>query len=431
FGGLVPPSVSERLHRQARESFDRLIDLAIAERVAFVVLAGDIYDDADKEAASQARFHRGLEYLYEEKIPVFMVHGTHDPAVGSYAPLRPLPPNVTVFGPDEVQVREVAVPGVESGAVTVAGISHASSTDARNLVALFSRLAPLTRRPTVGVVHADVAGAGERADVVSCTESDVAAAKVHYLALGHRHRRAVNRTATGCWWAYPGNLQGRSLAPFEQGPKGALIVPLLDNGTGPVGEPRFVACDSVRFATLDVDVTHVRTVDSALSALLDRITYAVYESEGRPLVVRGRFVGMSHAHDQLWRQRHQLLAAARADLGAEEGAMGGLLGEGILVRVDVESTPVMSRERLAERGDLLAEVLGHVDDLRDGRGLEALLDLLARSSRPLGTQARHPTEIAAMLEVDETDADALRRSLIERVELLISNSLTTGEAGSL
>jgi hypothetical protein len=36
-----------------------------------------------------------------------------------------------------------------------------------------------------------------------------------------------------------------------------------------------------------------------------------------------------------------------------------------------------------------------------------------------------------MLEVDETDADALRRSLIERVELLISNSLTTGEAGSL
>lgn len=431
FGGPLPPSVAERLHHQARESFDRLIDVAIAERVAFVVLAGDIYDDADKEAASQARLHRGLEYLHEEGIPVFMAHGNHDPDVASYNPVRPLPPNVTVFGSEDLHVREVPCAGVEGGAVVVAGISHGSTADARNLASRFAQLPPLTRRPVIGVLHANVGSHPDHIDVAPCSEQDLVAGRVHYWALGHVHRRSVNMAPNGTWWAYPGNPQGRSLAPFENGPKGALLVAMNGQGANPVTEPRFVPCDSVRFVTLDVDVTHVRTVDSALSSLLDKITYAVYESEGRPLVVRARFVGMTHAHDQLWRQRHQLLAAARADLGADEGAIGGLLGEGILARVDVETAPVMSRERLAERGDLLAEVLGHVDELGEGRDLESLLELLGRSMRALGTQARHPTELAALLSADDHDAAAWHKSLIERVEVLISNALTTGEAGSL
>lgn len=429
FGGSVPSHVATNLRSLARQAYDRVVETAIREQVAFVVFAGDIYDDADKEAAAQARIHAGLERLYEAGIPVFMAHGNHDPVVTNYRPLRPLPPNVTVFQPGSVQSHRVPLETVAGGHVTVAGTSHVSTNEAGNLAQLFFSLPALSYSPVVGVLHANVGANPDHVQVSPCSFEDLSLAPVHYFALGHVHTRSVVQSVNGRWWAYPGNIQGRSTDPIECGPKGALIVPIGVSGHGDdvIGEPRFVACDTVRFERIDVDVGQVRNIDGALAMLSERVTYAAYESDGRPLVLHARFVGASAVHEQLWRRRADLLQMCRSEIGADEGD-GGVLGEGVLVRVDVATTTSIDRFRLKERGDIVAEVLGDLDRWRLGSGGDTSLQhLLTLAAAGMAGAARHPTELMRLLGVSDESSDVIRHQLLDHIEAILLNSLVSNE----
>lgn len=429
FGGAVPAHVAENLRSLARRAYDRVVDTAIREQVAFVVLAGDVYDDADKEAAAQARIHAGLERLYEAGIPVFIAHGNHDPVVTNYRPLRPLPPNVTVFQPGSVQAHRVPLETVGGGFVTVAGTSHVSTNEVGNLAQLFFSLPALSYGPVVGVLHANVGASPDHLNVSPCTFEDLSLAPVHYFALGHVHTRSVHQSVNGRWWAYPGNIQGRSTDPMECGAKGVLVVPLgvAGHGDDVIGEPRFVACDTVRFERIDVDVSQVRNIDGALAMLSERVTYAAYESEGRPLVLHARFVGATAVHEQLWRRRGDLLQMCRSEIGADDGD-GGVLGEGVLVRVDVATTTNIDRFRLKERGDIVAEVLGDLDRWRLGSGDDTSLQhLLTLAASGMAGAARHPTELMRLLGVSDESEETIRHLLLDHIEAILLNSLVSNE----
>ena len=86
----------ERLRTATRSAFERLIDTALAERVDFVLFAGDIYD-CDWQDFHTGLFFRGqLVRLERAGIRVFIVQGNHD-AQGVISKQLVLPPNVTVF----------------------------------------------------------------------------------------------------------------------------------------------------------------------------------------------------------------------------------------------------------------------------------------------------------------------------------------------
>src|SRR5438093_12346234 len=108
--GRVPPEIADRLREASIEAFDALVRMTIDRDAAFMVVAGDTYDNADRGVRAQLRFLRGVERLGESGIPVFVAHGNHDPLDG-WSAIRRAPANLTVFGGDAVESHPVVRDG--------------------------------------------------------------------------------------------------------------------------------------------------------------------------------------------------------------------------------------------------------------------------------------------------------------------------------
>ena len=87
-------------------AFERVVDACLEHDVDFLVIAGDLYNAADKSRQAQQRFAAAAERLAQDGIEVFVVHGNHDPASGWSAGL-PLPETVHVFSSRDVERVEV------------------------------------------------------------------------------------------------------------------------------------------------------------------------------------------------------------------------------------------------------------------------------------------------------------------------------------
>ncbi len=399
---------AEHYRRLARGALDNLVDTAIARRVDFVVLSGDIYDAADREVSAQIRFANALGRLHEAEIPVFIVHGNHDPVVTSYRPAAALPPTVTVFEPDRVAVH---VLGASDGSeVAVAGTSFARVHESRNLAADFASIDTGGRR-CVAVLHANVDTTVGHDPYAPCSVDDLRAAPVHYWALGHVHLRTLESLGHDRWWAYSGNLQGRSTKPSECGPKGVLIGEFTDHG---VAEAEFAACDAVRFERIDVDVSEADDAADAFDIAADHIRSAVTEAGSIPLLIRLGLFGATAAHEALASETVDLTELLRE-------SHPDCAGDGAILAVRSSTTPSISRSQLLDRQDLLAAVLQRLDELRAG-GSDAIdavvFDDLAstishRRTRDLISAAR---DRSADLGVEILDAVERRliSALVER-----------------
>jgi DNA repair exonuclease SbcCD nuclease subunit len=401
-GRRIDPAHAARLRERSTLALERLVDLAVDRSADAMVLAGDVYDGADREVAAQLRFGRALRRLTEHGIRVFIAHGNHDPVVDGHRPALPLPEGVTVFAAGPPQHHEV--PLRSGGSFPVVGTSFGVAHERENLAARFAGLAVEPTR-CVAVLHANVEGSTGHDPYAPCTLADLEHAPVGYWALGHVHQRRVEPlggAGSGRWWAYPGNLQGRSSARTECGPKGALVVPLTRAG---IGEPAFVACDTVRFERVDVAVDEAGDLGTALDLVAAAAEGCLERVGDRPLLLRPRLLGATSAHHALVDAGDDLLDLARDHLG-------GLLGEGALVGVDHATHPLVARAQLLERGDLLAALLARLDELRGTD--EPVLPMLE------GQLDRATLAVLAELEGREP---GLRALLLDRVEELLVHAM--------
>jgi len=83
----------ELLRGATRQALTALVRLAIAERVAFVVLAGDLYDGDWPDYNTGLFLVKQMQQLHLAKIPVVLLRGNHDAESRITARLT-LPPNV-------------------------------------------------------------------------------------------------------------------------------------------------------------------------------------------------------------------------------------------------------------------------------------------------------------------------------------------------
>ena len=93
------------LLKATEESFFRLIDIAINEKVDFVLLAGDLYDNPKGSLQEQFLLKQGLDRLAQANIKTFMLFGNHDHLAMAQDHLR-FPEEVTVF-PREITTVKV------------------------------------------------------------------------------------------------------------------------------------------------------------------------------------------------------------------------------------------------------------------------------------------------------------------------------------
>jgi DNA repair exonuclease SbcCD nuclease subunit len=279
-------------------AFSRIVDVCLREHVAFLLLAGDLFDAKDRSVRARLALRRELDRLDVAGIQTFIVHGNHDPLSGDTGALG-LPDSVKVFGADweEVEVRR-------EGRVLcrVQGVSYPEAEMRENLSARFRRTAPDF---TVGLLHANLGGVEGHANYAPCTVEELGARGLDYWALGHVHTRAEYPLVGGGVAVYPGNPQGRHVN--EPGERGCVLVEVEEGRT----RRRFVPVDRVRWHRLEVGLTGLGSLDGLVAAVTEQVDASCPdELEGH--AVRLTLTGRGPLHREL--SRPEALGQLEADL---------------------------------------------------------------------------------------------------------------------
>jgi len=352
FKGLksMVPEVAGVLQEATFGAFDSVIKLCLDEEVDFLVVAGDVYDGADRSLRAQLRFRDGLRRLAQEGIPAFVAHGNHDPLDGWVAGLD-WPEGVTAFPGDRVET----VPVVKNGrqVAEISGISYPKREMRKNLLPEFPQESKTAF--SLGVLHCNLGSDTGHEEYAPCTLADLRDSGFDYWALGHVHTRAVHRLEHGALAVYPGNPQG--LHPGETGERGAVLVSVDEAGRP---ETRFVATDLVRWESLSVDISTLESIDGLIEALEEAAGGAADEAAGRSLCLRVVLEGRG-ALSEVLRRTGELT-------GLEEDLRGRWLAARPFVWLDrlIDRTrgPIDLESR-RRSGDFVAGLLEQFDSLSD------------------------------------------------------------------
>ena len=244
-----PENVAKTLYSATFDTYRNIIDLCISERVDALLVAGDIYDGADRSLRAQQAFIDGLRNLDAAAIRSFVCHGNHDPLDGWEARLA-YPDGCHRFGSE---FAAVPIFPDEPERALIYGISYPTRDVHDNLV---SQLGEVDESAfTIGLLHANVGGNTDHALYAPCSLDDLAQSGIDYWALGHVHTRQVLRERAPTV-VYPGNSQGRH--PNETGARGVYLVEVDDTGSISLD---FRPTDTVRWERVNIDISVVTCVD--------------------------------------------------------------------------------------------------------------------------------------------------------------------------
>ncbi len=403
FKGLskVPAAVRERLRESTFASMRRVVETARREKADFVVLAGDLYDSADRSLRAQLRLQRMLAELAEDGIGVFAVHGNHDPESGRQAKLD-WPAGVHVFGSEAVG----CVPAYRRDgklAAYVYGISYAHAAVTDNLALRFARREEALFH--LAVLHGNVDGNPGHDNYAPCRLAELTAAGFDYWALGHVHDRRVLHEYPHV--VYPGNIQGRSMR--ETGPKGAYVARVSESGEISL---EFRDTADVLWQEAAVRIDGAVREQELKERLLAAAEAARAEASGRPVVLRLRLEGRGVLHDALLQdsQAEEWLDELREWLGSPEERDDWIWADSLTVRTAGDTDWARLLEEDGFLGELARRGMGAADDPAASRAL------LEEALAALRKQPRIREWLAAL--EDGQRAELVRRALDLAVSLL-------------
>ncbi len=309
---------ADEVRTATRTAFNRLVDTAIEHKVAFVVLAGDLFDAAPRDVGGRLAVAAGFGRLIQAGIEVFALHGNHD-AESNLTRGLPAQAGVHWFPTKEPRTLLHAATGT---ALHGQGFATAAVLD--NLAVHYPAARPGAFN--IGVLHTALGGAQGHEPYAPCAIEELAARNYDYWALGHVHGHAVLHNDPPI--VYAGALQGRSIR--EVGPKGAVLVEVVDNQ---VQATTHLPLDVVRWALVRADVTGTASEAAVEQRILDALRRAVAtEADGRPLLVRLVLSGATSLHGAL-----QHWPTSRRDELRELAA--GVPAELWLEKIVVDTTP--------------------------------------------------------------------------------------------
>jgi DNA repair exonuclease SbcCD nuclease subunit len=274
------PDLARILRSATYQAFERVVQLCLEKQVDFLLVAGDVYDGADRSLRAQVRFRDGLQRLDDAGIRSFVVHGNHDPLDGWSSTLE-WPPGVHVFG-DDVETVEVKKDGTLLACIQ--GISYPKRDERRNLSLLFKRTGPAFH---IALLHANVGSDTGHEPYAPCSLDDLLNSEMDYWALGHVHNnRVLSKNLP--FVVYPGNTQGRNIK--ETGERGCYLVKVGDDKEV---EMEFHATDVIRWTTYDLPIHGLQTEQDLMNAL-DRVCLDISEKvSGRSAMARITLSGRS------------------------------------------------------------------------------------------------------------------------------------------
>lgn len=377
----APEYVVQVLDRATFDAYESIIDLCLKERVDALLVAGDIYDGADRSLRAQLRFVDGLERLNAVGVRSFVCHGNHDPLDGWEARLA-LPPGCVRFGAD---VAAAPVFPDEPERAMVHGMSFPRREVRQNPSPSF-RAAKLCDGLNIGLLHSNVGGNPDHDSYCPCSVSDLTDIDIDYWALGHIHARQVLRESRPAI-VYPGNPQGRH--PKEPGAHGAYLVEMDEVGTARL---EFYPTDIVRWETCERSISGIESENQILDTI-DELAHARLESaNGRSVVFRLALSGRGPMHSFLRRpgtlediqeQLNERYANVRPWLWCE--------------RIHLETSASIDPKQVACREDFIGDLVRLGSEMRDSPASlaelrESLRELYLTSNASLYLRGLLPTD---------------------------------------
>lgn len=257
-------SYAEIRRQEQAAAFRRAIDVALAERVHAVLIAGDLFDTYRPALAEVNLARRELGRLREAGIRAFAVPGTHDSLGYSACVYRTETLPIHLF--TQPSFSDSATLEVEGVPVTIHGIAFdaARTRDAWG---------GLTRSASGGIQIALVHAACRfnpdwsiRAEDLPFGPDDLARLEMDYVALGHYHNVHVFRQGERVLGAYSGSIE--SLDWTEPGDRHVLVVEWESPGEPPQLRPVTVQTRVVDARSVDLSgLTDPREMAAAVAAL--------------------------------------------------------------------------------------------------------------------------------------------------------------------
>lgn len=255
----------EKIFSQAGEkAFKNLINLAITEKIDFIIIAGDLYDREARSISSSRFFLKQSEHLKQEGIEVFVISGNHDPA-GVEQEVFQLPTNVHYFSSQEAEVFDYQKQG--KLAARIIGQSYKQKFESRKMYNYYT--APDQSVFNIALLHTALTKNNNR--YVPATKKELLHKKeIDYWALGHLHQYQEINNKPDIY--FPGTLQAHNIS--EQGNKGALLVKVDSNLNSKVN---FVSLAPVIFKELEVDLELGQKELNNISQLQQLITKKIFD----------------------------------------------------------------------------------------------------------------------------------------------------------
>lgn len=254
-------------------SFAHIVDTAVARQVAFVIIAGDLFDRRNINAQTLSWVLPELERLRAAAIPVIAVEGNHDKAyfqdklswlewLGRRGYLFLLKPTFEdgrlALPPWDEATRRGAY--LDLPEARIYGLGYLGAMTRHRLEECAQLLPPAGDRLTILVLHA-IVGTDALGDAAGLAPSQLQPLRdrAHYLALGHRHGRLDD----GAWVFSPGSPEACDLAESDQ-EKGFYIV----TAEGTRINAEFVPSRRRPSLRLAVDVSGAKGASEALELAL-------------------------------------------------------------------------------------------------------------------------------------------------------------------
>jgi len=337
-----PDAPAERIRSATRAAFTNLVDFALEQSVAVVLIAGDLYDGDWQDWRTGQFLIRELERLTRTGILVVAISGNHDAESVITRKLR-WPEHAKLLS--TAQAETVTFPEL---ALAVHGRGFPTKAVTESLLPSYPR--PTPGMLNIGMLHTAATGRPGHERYAPCTIEQLAAHGYDYWALGHIHAREV--LCRDPWVVFPGNLQGRHIG--EEGAKGATLITVEDQKI--VGAPTHHDLDVMRWRRLRIDLAGTADEDAALARIRHDLAEALAGADGRLLAVRVQLTGATGAHAALVGNVGATLERIRGEALAAGG--GGTMW---LEQVEIETMPSAAPSSRDPMQELLLENIASVD----------------------------------------------------------------------
>jgi DNA repair protein SbcD/Mre11 len=339
FKGLknLPDSIFTRIKNSTFSAFDRILQIAIEQKVDFVVIAGDVYDRELRSVQAQTRLRKGFEMLANHEVTVFISHGNHDHIGGDWLSIN-WPKNVHFFKNGIVEM----LPYYKNNHTTVHlyGFSYPQRAVTDNKTMEYKKVEGAKYH--IGILHGALEGNSEHNRYAPFTVNQLVEKRFNYWALGHIHQKQILHESPHI--IYPGNIQG--LHRGEKGEKGCYLVELHDSET----TIQFFQTNTVKWDTAEIDISSFQRFDELLFAC-EREKEALRQKQ-ESTMLHLKIVGSGSLHQDLQEASimEELLDYLQEGEEAEECFIW-------VESVDVETASYYNRDELLKENGFIGELL--------------------------------------------------------------------------